>query len=73
LNRAVEKRDTAAFRLLLTDTYHLTSGSGQISGAEAAVAAAERLFAQRHAARPFARPADLRRMAARSTARGTGE
>jgi hypothetical protein len=27
-NRAVEKRDTAAFRSLLTDTYHLTSGSG---------------------------------------------
>jgi hypothetical protein len=46
-NRAVEKRDTAAFRSLLTDTYHLTSGSGQIAGAEAAVAAAERLFAQR--------------------------
>jgi len=44
-NRAVEKRDTAACRLLLTDTYHLTSGSGQISGAEAVVAAADRPFA----------------------------
>ena len=72
-NRAVEKRDTAAFRSLLTDTYHLTSGSGQISGADAAVAAAGRLFAQRPDVVFEARPTRIRVVADHGLASEYGE
>src|SRR5918993_191129 len=46
-NRAMESRDTTAFRALLSKTYHSASGFGHIFGADSAVIFAARLFAGR--------------------------
>jgi hypothetical protein len=46
-NRAIETRDTAALRALLSETYHSGSGFGHILGADSAVIFAARLFARR--------------------------
>lgn len=46
-NRAIESRDTTAFRALLSKTYHSASGFGHIFGADSAVIFAARLFAGR--------------------------
>jgi hypothetical protein len=72
-NRAVGKRDTAAFRALLSGTYRLTSGYGHIFGQDSAVAGAARLFAQRPDLFYEAHPTRIRVMADHGLASEYGE
>jgi hypothetical protein len=47
LNRAIEERDVAALRDLLSETYHDTGGFGHVAGPDALIAGAVQLFAKR--------------------------
>lgn len=72
-NGAVEKRDATALRALFSDTYHFAGGLGHISGPDAAVAGAARLFAQRPDVFFEARPTRIRMVADHGLASEYGE
>lgn len=72
-NRAIEKRDAPAMRALLSETYHLTGGSGHLADPAALAAGAARIFAQRPDLVYVFRPTRIRVVADHGVASEFGE